>query len=176
MLWSPSGRRTAALAAGARLIARGAIEGSFFPLVAAGCEAAIRGAEAVVIAVPGYAHRYVLDRVAPHLRGDQVVIYSSHMSFGALYLAHLLAARGAVVPIVALGTTLVTGRQSGPAEITVGSVRAKLDAAVLPHHAAHALAVCRTLFGDRFVARDGLLAIALSNLNPQNHWRSRCAT
>ena len=34
-------------------------------------------------------------------------------------------------------------------------------------NAGHAL--CTTLFGDRFVKRDGLLAIALSNLNPQNH-------
>jgi opine dehydrogenase len=33
--------------------------------------------------------------------------------------------------------------------------------------AGHAL--CTALFGERFVARDGLLAIALSNLNPQNH-------
>ena len=31
------------------------------------------------------------------------------------------------------------------------------------------LATCRALFGDRFVVRDGLLAISLSNLNPQNH-------
>ena len=29
--------------------------------------------------------------------------------------------------------------------------------------------VCSTLFGDRFVLRSGLLAIALSNLNAQNH-------
>jgi opine dehydrogenase len=29
--------------------------------------------------------------------------------------------------------------------------------------------VCRHLFGDRFVERPDMLAIALSNLNPQNH-------
>ena len=169
VLWSPSGRRTAALSEGAPLHASGAIEGSFRPLVAAGCEEAIGAAEAVLIAVPGYAHRRVLDQAAPHLRADQVVIYSSHMSFGALYLGRLLAARGVEVPIVALGTTLVTGRQPGPAAVAVGSVRARLDAAVLPSRAAQAMAVCRRLFGDRFVERDGLLAIALSNLNPQNH-------
>lgn len=31
------------------------------------------------------------------------------------------------------------------------------------------LALCRTLFGDRFRLRDGLVAVALSNANPQNH-------
>ena len=29
--------------------------------------------------------------------------------------------------------------------------------------------MCRDAFGDRFVPRAGLAAIALSNLNPQNH-------
>jgi opine dehydrogenase len=45
-----------------------------------------------------------------------------------------------------------------------------VDFATLPKSAAqegHSL--CTELFGDRFVERDGLLAIALSNLNPQNH-------
>ena len=91
------------------------------------------------------------------------------MSFGAVYLTSLLQTRGIGVPIVALGTTVVTGRQSGPTEVAVGSVRARIDAAVLPPDAADALAVCVVLFGDRFVRRETLLAIALSNLNPQNH-------
>src|SRR5204863_2685201 len=72
------------------------------------------------------------------------------------------------------GTTVTTGRQrgpdSGPDAVNVSSVRARLDVAVLPHSAAsRGMEVCRVLFGDRFVPRDGLLAIALSNLNAQNH-------
>ncbi|HMB48505.1 MAG TPA: NAD/NADP octopine/nopaline dehydrogenase family protein, partial [Afifellaceae bacterium] len=40
----------------------------------------------------------------------------------------------------------------------------------VPHsRRAEGLACCQALFGDRFMERDGLLAIALSNLNPQNH-------
>ena len=31
------------------------------------------------------------------------------------------------------------------------------------------LALCQRLFGDRFQPRTGLLAVSLSNLNPQNH-------
>jgi opine dehydrogenase len=49
-------------------------------------------------------------------------------------------------------------------------VRQKIDLATVPDSVieeGHAL--CTALFGDRFVKRDGLLAIALSNLNPQNH-------
>jgi opine dehydrogenase len=170
VLWSPSGRRTAALAAGAPLAASGSITGQFHPRAAATCAEAIDGVEAVVIAVPGYAHRAVLEAAAPHLRPDQLVVFSSHMSLAALYLAQLLHARGVVVPIAALGTTVTTGRQTAPDAVTVGSIRARLDVAVLPEAAtACGLEVCRRLFGDRFVPRKGLSSIALSNLNPQNH-------
>lgn len=170
ILWSPSGKRTAQLAAGAPLVATGALEGQFRVRIAASCAEALSQAEAVVIAVPGYGHRAVLEAAVPHLREGQVVVFSSHMSLAALYLAQLLRQRGVSVPIAALGTTVTTGRQSAPDTVAVSSVRARLDVAVLPESATErGLAVCRALFGDRFVARRGLTAIALSNLNPQNH-------
>ena len=169
-LWSPSGRRTATLAAGAPLVATGAVAGRFRPRIAASCADALASAEAVVVAVPGYGHRHVLDAAAPFLHSEQVVVFSSHMSLAALYLAGLLRKRGVTPPIAALGTTVTTGRQTGPDAVNVSSIRARLDVAVLPDAAANrGIDVCRALFGDRFVARDGLLAIALSNLNPQNH-------
>ncbi len=163
ILWSPSGRLTP----GAPLVAQGAVEGRFHPGVAPSCAAALTDAEAVLIAVPGYAHRAVIDAAAPHLRAGQAVLFSSHMSFSALYLQRRTGAR---VPIVAWGTTITTGRREDDAAVRVSHVRARIDTAVLaPADTEAALSVCRALFGDRFVSRDGLLAIALSNLNPQNH-------
>ena len=169
-LWSPSGKRTASLAAGAPLKATGAVKGEFHPRIAKDCADALAGAEAVVVALPGYGHRSVLDAAAPHLRNDQVVVFSSHMSLAALYLAGLLRKRGVTTPIAALGTTVSTGRQTGPDSVNVSTVRARVDVAVLPQAAAsRGIDICRALFGDRFAPREGLLAIALSNLNPQNH-------
>lgn len=170
VLWSPSGRRTEALSAGAALTATGALEGQFHPGVAASAEALVEGADAVMLALPGYGHKAALDAVAPHLRGGQAVIVSSHASFGALYLGTALAARGLRLPIVAWGTTLATARQPDPATVQVNTVRERIDLTTVPEdRAEEGLALCRRLFGDRFVAREGLLAIALSNLNPQNH-------
>jgi opine dehydrogenase len=159
-LWSPTGHKP-----DAPLVATGAVSGEFTPKVTTTCAEALDGAVAVLLAVPGYGHRAVIEAMAPHLRTGQVVLYSSHMSFGALYLRSLLA--GVECPIVAWGTTVVTGRRTGPAAVNVGNIRSRLDAAVLGDPAG--LETCRALFGDRFVARDGLLPIALSNLNPQNH-------
>ena len=170
VLWSPSGARTRALAAGRPLTATGAVEFTGPVAVADTAGAAAEGAGAVVLAMPVNGHRAALDAVAPHLAAGQTVIISSHSSFAALYLSRLLAARGLALPIVVWGTTLLTGRQTGPAAVAVNTVRQKLDLAALPAEAAPAgQALCTALFGDRFVIRDGMLAIALSNLNPQNH-------
>jgi opine dehydrogenase len=170
IIWSPSGKRTAALRRGAPIVASGALSGEYPAAVATSCGEAVAGADAVLVAVPGFAHRPVIDAAAPHLRPGQTVIVSSHISFSALYLAKQLAARGVALPIVAWGTTAVMARSTGPAAVHVLAVRSRFDVATLPAASAdEGLAVCRALFGDRFVPRDDLLAIALSNLNPQNH-------
>ncbi|MER9305380.1 NAD/NADP octopine/nopaline dehydrogenase family protein [Mesorhizobium sp. M0293] len=170
MLWSPSGERTKALATGESLTATGAIEATVSVRIAKDCKEAVATADVVMIALPANGHKKVMDAAAPYLREGMPVIISSHSSFGALYLSRQLAELKVRLPIVVWGTTLVTGRQSGPTEVHVASVRQKVDVATLPFDAMdQGFRLCTTLFGDRFVKRDGMLAIALSNLNPQNH-------
>ena len=126
VLWSPSGRSAQDLAEGEPLVATGAVETTGAVVVAATCAEAVAGADAVVVALPGYGHRAVMEAAAPHLAPGQPVIVSSHASFGALYLSKLLAARGVAVPIAAWGTTVVTGRKRGGAQIHVNTVREKV--------------------------------------------------
>jgi opine dehydrogenase len=169
-LWSPSGHRTKALAAGASLVTTGAIEGRFRPAIASSCIHAIADADAVMVVLPANGHKAVFDAAAPHIRNGLPIIISSHMSFGALYLSRLLIARGVETSLIAWGTTLTTGRQTSTTEVKVNTVRKKIDFATVPQcDSANAMSLCTELFGDRFVERQGLLAIALSNLNPQNH-------
>jgi opine dehydrogenase len=171
VLWSPSGVRVRGLAEGASLTATGAIEFSGPVAVARDCAEAVSGADVIIVALPANGHRLAFDAALPHLKSGQPVIISSHSSFGALYLSKRLAERGVLLPIIVWGTTLVTGRQqSDGVSVSVNTVRQKIDVATLPKSvAAEGKALCIELFGDRFVERDGLLAIALSNLNPQNH-------
>jgi opine dehydrogenase len=164
VLWSPSGRGTAALTDG--LQAEGRLTGLYRPVIAADCASAVRGADAVMLAVPGYGHRAVIDAMAPHLQPGQPVIVSSHMSFSALYLAQ----RAPGVPIAAWGTTVTTGRRLRGNAVRVSNIRDKVDVAALPASGIEAMTgLCGDLFGDRFVPRDDLIAVSLSNVNPQNH-------
>ncbi|MCB9942065.1 MAG: NAD/NADP octopine/nopaline dehydrogenase family protein [Geminicoccaceae bacterium] len=170
MLWSPSGSGTSGLMRGAPLVATGAIDGQFPIDVATDATGLAAASDVVILALPAYGHKTVMDALAPHLRDGQPVIISSHASFGALYLARLLAARGIRSSIVCWGTTAVTGRRQSPASVQVNTVRAQVDLCTLPQSGDNeALSLCNRLFGERFRQRDGLLAIALSNLNPQNH-------
>jgi opine dehydrogenase len=170
MLWSPSGTRTAAFAAGNPLVATNAIEATFKPRIATSCADAVASADVVMVALPGYGQKSVLKAASAYLRDGQPIIISSHTSFGALYLSKQLVARRVRAPIIAWSTTLTTGRQPSLTEVNVSTVRQKIDLATVPENAIDAgHELCTALFGDRFVRRDGLLAIALSNLNPQNH-------
>ncbi|KAB0269228.1 NAD/NADP octopine/nopaline dehydrogenase family protein [Microvirga brassicacearum] len=170
ILWSPSGKRTTELAAGQPLTATGAVSGTYHPRVASSAAELVQGSDVILIALPAYGHRAVMDAVAPHVTDGQVVIISSHASFCALYLSKKFAERGVKAPIVAWGTTVTTGRQKSLTEVHISTVRGKIDMATVPLAASEqGLAMCQALFGDRFVQKDDLLAIALSNLNPQNH-------
>jgi len=170
MIWSPSGRRTTELAAGAPLMATGAVEGSFHPAVAAGARELAEQNTVILLALPANGHKMVMDALAPHIRADHTILISSHASLGALYFSKILFARKIVVPIVAWGTTITTGRQPNITSATVNTIRSKVDFCTVPdNYSKKGADICRLLFGDRFVQRDSLLAISLSNLNPQNH-------
>lgn len=170
MLWSPSGKGTAALAEGAPLVATGALTTTLTPRIADSAAALARDNDVLIVALPGYGHKTVLDALAPHIEGRHHVIVSSHASLGAVYLTQLLADRGVSVPITAWGTTICTGRRQSGTGVMVNSLRSRVDLCTVPEtRSDEALALCQALFGDSFQPRDGLLAISLSNLNPQNH-------
>ncbi|MEP2030767.1 MAG: NAD/NADP octopine/nopaline dehydrogenase family protein [Paracoccaceae bacterium] len=170
MLWSPSGEGTKALNA-APLRALGAIEVEFTPGIAISAQQLVESNDILIIALPAYGHKAVMDTLAPHIRDGQNIIISSHASLGAVYLAQALSARAINAPITAWGTTVVTGRrQAESIVVNVNTVRNRIDLCTVPDaDSDRALTLCQRLFGDRFQPREGLLAISLSNLNPQNH-------
>lgn len=168
-IWSPSGRGTAELSKGVALTITGAIEGEFRPTV---CQTAeeLAAIDVIVLALPAYGHRSVIEALIPFIHQNHTVVISGHLSFAALFLARRLADRGLEIPIVAWSTTLLTSKQRGLNTFNIGTIRGKVDMATLPVNFADAgHATCANLFGDRFNLKDDLLTIALSNLNPQNH-------
>ncbi|MEO8753359.1 MAG: NAD/NADP octopine/nopaline dehydrogenase family protein [Casimicrobiaceae bacterium] len=169
-LWSPSGKGTAALGESFTLAFSGAATGQATAHAARDIASAMSDAAVVVIAVPAYGHAAVMDACAPHLTAGQMVFVMPMLSLTALYLARLLHARQVEVPIVSFGTTVMTARRSGPAEVRVLSVRSRIDLAALPvRHTDDAMRIATMLYGERFNAQTDTLAIAMVNVNPVSH-------
>jgi opine dehydrogenase len=179
MFWSPSGAGTADLIentdnGNSILLATGAIDVALTPRIASTPEILARDNDVIIIALPANGHKRVLDEIAPFLEPRHSVIISSHASLGALYLAQILRDkldRSFQVPITAWGTTICTARRSSGKEVRINTVRQSVDLCTVPHDQSEgALLQCQNLFPNvTFRPRSGLLAISLSNLNPQNH-------
>lgn len=171
LLWAPHEHEIAALASPARrLTYHGVIDGDCRPNVTGAIDVAARGADAILLCIPGYGHRQVMDALAPHVAPGQPVIINSSCSLSALYLSKLLARRGVSAPIVTWGTTLLTARRRGESEVAIMAARKFVHVATLPARANDAaLALCTQLFGDRFRAQENILATSLININPIAH-------
>jgi opine dehydrogenase len=170
---SPSGNKTKALARGEPLMVTGKVNGTFPIRAAKDCKDAMAGAEVVMICVPGYGHKSIIDLMAPHVTKDQLVIISSHSSFASLYLSKLLAARGIEIPIVAWATTVIMPNRTGEASVEILTIRNRFDSSTMPVSMdQRGYDTCVKLFGDVFERRPDVLQISLSNLNPPIHLSS----
>ncbi|WP_205964643.1 NAD/NADP octopine/nopaline dehydrogenase family protein [Ramlibacter agri] len=168
-VWSPGGQGAAALR-DAPLQAEGVLQASVRVGVAADAADLARDAEVLLIAVPVNGHKNVMDQLLPHLRSGQTVIVSSMASLSALYLYEQARQRGADITVAGFGTTVLTARRSGPAQVRIMTRRSELGVATLPAaRSEQALALCRTLFGELFVPQANCLAATLTNINPVAH-------
>lgn len=146
----------------------------------------------LVVALPVNCHKDVIDKFAPEIiewvkeRKQMVrIIISSHASLGAVYLMQLLRSEWLsgssstatlselddYIRITCWGTTAITARKTSGTSVNVLTIRKAVDYCTVPFESEEDTNdVLQTLFGPRFKYREGgLLAISLSNLNPQNH-------
>jgi opine dehydrogenase len=164
VIYSATGRRTGLLDVD------GVVSGTFEPRWVDSLAEAADHAEIVICARCCTGLRALMDELAPLLRADQVLIFSSHASFSALYLSRLLEQRDLEPLIVAWSTTVATARWREGFAIHVDTVRSRVDFGALNEPTpGEALGICRGLFGARFGKAQSLLAVDLSNLNPPIH-------
>ena len=171
MLWSPS-EKSLPTDADWKVSVTGKLEFCFSPRVATSEVDLARQNEILIICLPANGHKQVMDSIAPYLMSEHSVIVSSHASFGALYLSQLLFQRGVSLPITAWGTTVATARRPEKAQVRINTIRNAIDFCTIPSsYSQSSVGLCRQLFPQigNFVERDGIVGIALSNLNPQNH-------
>lgn len=169
-LWAPSRDGVSRLIDGKPIVSTGVLEGEFRASATLDIAEAIDDAEVIIIAVPGNGHKAVIDLLAPHVRSNQLIAISSHMSLSALYLSQQLRARGVDCPISAWATTAITGRRIGPGEVYVTTVRQHVVAStVRSEDYDQSERILNGLFGDIFTQAPDLMAATLTNVNPETH-------
>lgn len=198
MLWSPSGAGTADLIEQAAessltttitstLQSTGALSQTFAVRIAQSTRELVRSNDNVlVVALPSNCHKDVMDRLTPDIiewvmESKQImrIIISSHASLGAVYFMQRLrsewyrqeASDFTNIQITCWGTTAITARKTSGTSVNVLTMRKVVDYCTVPFNPEDSNdTILEALFGPRFRYRDGgLLAISLSNLNPQNH-------
>lgn len=184
MLWSPSGRlKDGATTTFFATFGKSDDELLFSPRIATTTQQLVQENDVILIALPANGHKQIFDEIAPFLNKNQEIIISSHTSLGALYLSQkILQCQGnnankEVPPITAWGTTVCTARISTKDDddrqgVRINTVRKSVDLCTIPSEEFYetSLTLCQQLFPKiEFRPRNGLLAISLSNVNPQNH-------
>lgn len=171
-IWSPTGRRLQPHSepSHARIECTGALDASVVVKRVAQL-AELSEYSHVFICLPASRYQQVLEQAAPHWRDGQTLILSGALSLAPLWLHRSAAAHGARVTAAGWSTTLTTAHFLPDGRLHLNAPRDQIGMAWLapPEREGDALADCRTLFGDRFVPIDNLLASALANINPIAH-------
>lgn len=167
-VWAPSG--SANVLRGDSLSATGALDATLAVGVSDSAQALATQADVILIAVPLNAHKTVMDALLPNLRSGQLVIVSSMGSLSSLYLYERAVARGIDLGVVSFGTTALTARRKGPAQVNIMTRRGQVAMSCLPQTASpRALAACEALFGDGFTLEEDPLVSSLANTSAITH-------
>lgn len=177
-----------------RIQSTGALSQAFDVRIARSTRELVRSNDNILVfALPVNCHKDVMDRIVPDIiecimESKQLmrIIISSHASLGAVYLLQRLRSefhqlsRSSTslsdfddnIRITCWGTTAITARRTSCTSVNVLTIRQVVDYCTVPFISKEDKndVLLQKLFGPRFKYRDGgLLAISLSNLNPQNH-------
>jgi opine dehydrogenase len=131
--------------------------------------AALADAELVLVSVPVFGHRRMVEAVAPHVRDGQVVLFNTGY-WAALRFRDALTHGGRRKVVLAESTLLVYAvRKTGPATIVIDGVKQDFPMAALPSSATGRLVDLVRRGYPQARAMRSVLEVSLENLNPLFH-------
>jgi opine dehydrogenase len=103
-------------------------------LVTSDMQAALAGADVVMVVVPSSAHAAIAAAAAPFLRDSQIVVLHPGRTCGALEFAKVLADRSCLadVTVAEAETFLYASRSDGPAQTRIFRIKEAVPLAALP--------------------------------------------
>lgn len=129
--------------------------------------AAVKGAEAVLVVVPAFAHEGYAKKLAPIVEDDQVVAVLPG-TFGALTFHKEFKAAGKKTPVCETNTLPYATRLLGEASSMIMS-RFALKVGVIPATCTEEVMAVMSKLYDNLTATESVIACGLNSLNPIIH-------
>jgi len=126
----------------------------------------IPGADVVMVVVPAFAQRILMEMALPHLEDGQIVVFNPD-NFASLEFREMLKSSGVKRDIKIAGTTslLYACRRIAPAKVNVFAVKKTMPAAALPAtDTASVVATLKEIFSE-FAPAKNVLETGFNNLN-----------
>ena len=150
----------------------GVVEGfGQLDLISADVAPVLGDAEVIMVVVPAFAHRFIAEVCAPHLRDGQVIVLNPGRTAGALEFTNVLRQQRvkAHVVVAEAQTLIYVCRISGPARVRIMGIKKAVPLAALPAgDTAVALSVVNELYAQ-FVPAANVLETGLDNIGAVFH-------
>ena len=126
-------------------------------------------ADVIMTAIPAFGHQAFVERILPHLRDGQILLFNTGY-YAALRFRNVLKQAGKGGVILAENMILpYTGTMAGPASVYVAGKKSKMAVAALPATKTdHVLQTCAQAFPE-FVPAANVIETTLNNLNLMSH-------
>ena len=149
------------------------VQEGLFParLLTTDVEAAVSGAEIIMLVVPSVAHGFYAQALAPLLTPDIPIFLNPGHTGGALHFVRELRRYGYVDPVKTCETVTLTyiARKTGPAEVDIFSFTKELKFAAFPgKYASQMFNFIKPLYPE-ITAVSSVLETALTNINAVFH-------
>lgn len=151
---------------------KGEVEGfGYMNLCTTNMKEAIEDVELIMLVVPAYAHRWLAEEAAPHLKDGQIVILHPGRTFGALEFKQVLNEKKVTVDvkIAETQTFIYASRVIGPGQVKIFRIKNSIPvASVRAHLIPKVLQKLKPIY-PQFVAGDNIFKTSFDNIGSIFH-------
>lgn len=140
-------------------------------IITTDADEAIRGRDVLMVVVPATAHRFIAEKIAPHLVDGQLVVLNPGRTGGALEVLRVIRDQGcrADVVVAEAQTFLYASRSVNPAQTRIFRIKNSIPVAALPaHRTPEVVKALRHAF-PQFVPGDNVMKTSLDNIGAIFH-------
>lgn len=140
------------------------------PLITTDIGEAVKDADVIMVVVPAFAHEYIAEALAPHVKASQVVVLNPGYFGGTIVFRNIFTKHGVKCPILAETMILLYAtRIVGPGVVGIQDIKRWLPIAALPaSRTDEVLEMLRPAF-PQLAAADSVLETGINNPNPVIH-------